>query len=60
MVCVDDKEENEMAILKDNQADSKKILTESIKEVDQIRKGKLPKHSYKDMMNRVRESLEEK
>ena len=57
---MDDKEENEMAILKDNQADSKKILTESIKEVDQIRKGKLPKHSYKDMMNRVRESLEEK
>ena len=60
MVCVDDKEENEMAILKDNQADSKKVLKESIKEVEQIRKGKLPKHSYKDMINRVRESLEEK
>ena len=60
MVCVDDKEENEMAILKDNEVDSKRVLTESIKEVNQIRKGKLPKHSYKDMMNRVRESLEEK
>lgn len=57
---MDDKEENEMAILKGNEVDSKRVLTESIKEVNQIRKGKLPKHSYKDMMNRVRESLEEK
>ncbi|WP_153731828.1 hypothetical protein [Sporosarcina obsidiansis] len=48
-----------MAMIKDNQMDHIKTLSESINEVEQIRKGKLPKRSYKDMMNRVRENLKE-
>ncbi|GKV65539.1 MULTISPECIES: hypothetical protein [unclassified Sporosarcina] len=56
---MDDREEKEVAIIKDNQTNIKKTLTESLNEVEQIRKGKLPKHSYKDMIGRVRDDLKE-
>lgn len=37
--------------------DVKKSIIHSLNEVEQIRKGTLPKKSYKDMIARVRESI---
>lgn len=37
--------------------DVKKSIIHSLHEVEQIRKGTLPKESYKDMIARVRESI---
>ena len=39
--------------------DVEKSLLKSLNEVDNIRNGKLPKRSYKEMMNRIREDLKE-
>lgn len=59
MICVGDEEEIEMAVVEDVKVDVKDSLKKSLKEVEDIRSGKLPKRSYKEMMKRVRQNLKE-
>ena len=39
--------------------DVKKSIDNSLDEIEKIKNDKLPKHSYKHMLNRVREQLNE-
>lgn len=52
-------EEKEMAVIQDVKVDVKESLLKSLEEVEDIRNGKLPKRSYKEMMKRVRKNLKE-
>lgn len=49
-----------MAGIQEVKIDIKDSLAKSIEEVESIRNGKLPKHSYKEMMKRVRKNLRKK
>jgi hypothetical protein len=40
-------------------SDVKKAMEAALREVEDIRNGKLPKRSYKETLNRVREKLEQ-
>jgi len=53
-VC--EEEEKDMAVAEIVKVDVKNSFMKSLKEVEDLRNGKLPKHSYKDMMNRIRET----
>lgn len=58
--CVSEKEEDkDMTTTESVKNDVEKSLLKSLNEVDNIRNGKLPKRSYKEMMNRIREDLKE-
>ncbi len=54
-----DEEEKDMATTAER-VDIRDSLVESVKEVNKIRSGELPKRSWREMMNRVREDLEKK
>lgn len=54
-----DEKEKEMAIIQDVKVDVKYSLVKSLEEIEDIRSGKLPKRSYKEMMKRIKENLEE-
>jgi len=57
---VSEKEEDkDMTTTESVKNDVEKSLLKSLNEVDNIRNGKLPKRSYKEMMNRIREDLKE-
>jgi len=57
---VSEKEEDkDMTTAESVKNDVEKSLLKSLNEVDNIRNGKLPKRSYKEMMNRIREDLKE-
>ena len=58
-MCENNKEEKDMAIAESVKVDVKNSLVKSLNEVEDIRNGKLPKRSYKEMMNRIRENLKE-
>ena len=58
-MCLSKKEEKKMATAELSKVDVKNSLMKSLKEVEEIRNGKLPKRSYKEMMQRVRENLKE-
>jgi hypothetical protein len=57
-VC-DQEEEKDMATVEGVKVDVEKSIAKSLNEVKDIRSGKLPKRSYKEMMNRIRENLKE-
>ncbi|WP_156857771.1 MULTISPECIES: hypothetical protein [Oceanobacillus] len=46
-------------VVEDVKVDIEQSISRSLDEVQQIREGKLPKRSYKDMIARVREKLSE-
>lgn len=48
-----------MTGIQEVKVDVKESLLKSLEEVEDIRNGKLPKHSYKEMMKRVRKNLKE-
>lgn len=58
-MCENNKEEKDMAIAESVKVDVKNSLVKSLDEVENIRNGKLPKRSYKEMMNQIRENLKE-
>ena len=58
-MCENNKEEKDMAIVESVKVDVKNSLVKSLDEVKDIRNGKLPKRSYKEMMNQIRENLKE-
>jgi len=58
-MCENNKEEKDMAIAESVKVDVKNSLVKSLDEVKGIRNGKLPKRSYKEMMNQIRENLKE-
>lgn len=58
-MCLSKKEEKKMATAELSKVGVKDSLMKSLKEVEEIRNGKLPKRSYKEMMQRVRENLKE-
>ena len=49
----------DIAVVDDVTIDIKSTIVDSLKEVEAIRNGELPKRSYKEMMNRIRENLKE-
>ena len=51
--------EEEKATIEDVKVDVEKSLVKSLNEVKDIRSGNLPKRSYKEMMNRIRENIKE-
>lgn len=59
MICARNEEEKEMTGIQDVKIDIKESLVKSFEEVEDIRNGKLLKHSYKEMMKRVRKNLRE-
>lgn len=58
-MCMCDKEENDMTVTENVKIDVKKSLAKSLQEVEDIRKGKLPKRSYKEMISRVKKEIDE-
>lgn len=57
-VC-NDEEEEDMSVSDLEKIDVRKSLTESFKEVESIKKGELPRRSYKEMIKQVRQQLNE-
>ncbi|WP_077602997.1 hypothetical protein [Oceanobacillus sojae] len=55
----DNKGDEDMAVMEDVKIDAKQSINNSLDEVEQIRKGTLPKRSYKEMIARIREKLSE-
>lgn len=54
-----DKEEKEMEAFIQEKSSVRESIIESLKEVELMRQGKLPKKTWREIMKKIREELEE-
>lgn len=54
-----DKEEKEMEAFIQEKSSVRESIIESLKEVELMRQGKLPKKTWREIMKEIREELEE-
>lgn len=52
-------DDKNMAVAESVKVDIQETIVKSLREVDEIRNGRLPKRSYKEMIERVKHKLNE-